>query len=357
MSSPENDAWKLIHDWALSAPELANCTDKSKQILFLHPVPSDSLLEILNSKIVAGLSVTVLQPFRPYFNQLLKFGSEAETASLKVVDFVFFVPTRQRAESLSLIAKAFKQLSNDGIFVFACANTQGAAGFLSKLKELLPNLEADSKNKCRRAVIRKSEVNWLEADVILDQWISQGSACLVPDTQFSTRPGIYGWNKIDQGSKILLSTLATLTGEGADFGAGYGYLSASVLSQSSASISNLHLIEADFRALHCARENLKTWKEKVYCHWLDVVREMKSNDQLPSYDWIIMNPPFHEGSQADTSLGQAFIEAAASKIKKGGMLYMVANQFLAYEKTLAQNFSIFEKVTVQEGFKVFHARR
>ncbi len=75
------------------------------------------------------------------------------------------------------------------------------------------------------------------------------------------------------------------------------------------------------------------------------------------YDTVIMNPPFHEGRVTDVSLGQAFIAAAASRLKPGGRLLMVANRQLPYETTLK---GLFKNVTLLEeanGFKIFDAKK
>lgn len=58
-----------------------------------------------------------------------------------------------------------------------------------------------------------------------------------------------------------------------------------------------------------------------------------------------MNPPFHEGRVTDVSLGQSFIAAAASRLKPGGRLLMVANRQLPYELTLK---GLFKTVTLLE---------
>ena len=51
---------------------------------------------------------------------------------------------------------------------------------------------------------------------------------------FTTQPGIFGWDKIDQGSKLLINHISNdLYGHGADFGCGYGFLSDYLLKNNS----------------------------------------------------------------------------------------------------------------------------
>ena len=91
----------------------------------------------------------------------------------------------------------------------------------------------------------------------------------------------------------------------------------------------------------------------VSFHWFDVTSEKLDG----IYDTVIMNPPFHEGRASDISLGQSFIAAAASRLKKGGRLLMVANRQLPYEATLKGLFKTVNLLEEVRGFKVFDARK
>ncbi|MEO6459332.1 MAG: methyltransferase, partial [Bdellovibrionota bacterium] len=234
------------------------------------------------------------------------------------------------------------------------ANTQGAKGFLTRLKDLYPDLEAESEQKCRWAALPAPAA---EARAVLEGWITEGQAGLVPDTAFHSVPGIYGWNKVDRGSIALATTLPALEGDGADLGSGYGYLSAVLLGLSPA-LSKLHVVEADSRALACARDNLAAWSKRCVFHWLDVTAtETPSSIGGGSLDWVVMNPPFHEGTQVDQSVGKSFIETAAKLLKPDGKLFMVANSFLGYEELLMKRFRNVSRVLDQDGFKVIHAVR
>ena len=70
-----------------------------------------------------------------------------------------------------------------------------------------------------------------------------------------------------------------------------------------------------------------------------------------------MNPPFHDGGSEDRSLGRAFVETAATLLKPGGVLRMVANVALPYESILASRFTAVDLLAQVEGYKVFEARR
>ena len=76
---------------------------------------------------------------------------------------------------------------------------------------------------------------------------------------------------------------------------------------------------------------------------------------MKNLDFIVMNPPFHEGKKTNVEIGKAFISNAFEELKSGGILYMVANAHLPYEAVLSEKFSTIEKKFEGQGFKIFAA--
>ena len=74
-----------------------------------------------------------------------------------------------------------------------------------------------------------------------------------------------------------------------------------------------------------------------------------------SLDFVVMNPPFHDVGIEDKQLGQTFIRQAASLLRKGGTLWLVANRHLPYEALLAELFRTATPRADQGGFKVIEA--
>lgn len=173
--------------------------------------------------------------------------------------------------------------------------------------------------------------------------------------RFFSRPGVFSWDRIDRGSALLAETIppGALAGNGADFGCGFGYLAASALERNPA-IAEIHCIDADARAIESCRRNIPAGTDAHFI-WADIARRGSRN--LPErLDWIIMNPPFHEGARTAPEAGIAFIAAARECLRSGGQLWMVANAHLPYEKALAEFFPAGRKVCEKDGYKVFHAR-
>ncbi|EFL88397.1 class I SAM-dependent methyltransferase [Ahrensia sp. R2A130] len=171
--------------------------------------------------------------------------------------------------------------------------------------------------------------------------------------EFHVAPGMFSARDIDKGSALLAEQfVGKLHGRVADFGAGWGYLSAKALE---VSVEHIELYEADHAALEAAKINAPG---AASFSWCDITSEapLRSNGG-GTFDTIIMNPPFHTSRAAEPALGQTFIEAASKALPQGGRLLMVANSRLPYEAVLTKHFRRFSALTHRDGFKVLEAVR
>ena len=164
---------------------------------------------------------------------------------------------------------------------------------------------------------------------------------------FQTLPGVFSADGPDRGSALLVATLPDLKGRIADLGAGWGYLSAAILKN--AAVRDLHVVEAEADALDCARVNLTD--PRAQFHWADATT-WKAPTAL---DAVVMNPPFHIGRDADPALGIAFLGAAARLLHPQGVLWLVANRHLPYDRPLATLFRDVSDVGGDSGFRVIRA--
>ena len=143
--------------------------------------------------------------------------------------------------------------------------------------------------------------------------------------------------------------MPTLKGAGADLGCGYGALATVVLR--SPAVTSLRLIDLDRRAVEAARKNIEDARASF--EWADV-RTIEAAGDL---DFIVSNPPFHDGGAEDRRLGQAFIRKAAEMLKKGGTLWLVANRHLPYESELKEAFKRVTPISDGGGYKLFEATK
>jgi 16S rRNA (guanine1207-N2)-methyltransferase len=262
-----------------------------------------------------------------------------------------YLPTLQKEENFYNFAQCLQWLEEDGILFCSMENKYGASRFEKELERLTGNIESFSKSKCRIfcTTKRSSTLN----QELMKEWLSKGNSQLIEGTSFITRPGIFGWNKIDRGSALLCEQLPnSLPGSGADLGAGFGYLSHSILTRIK-DVQKLALYEAEALALDVARLNLEKIQTSVEVsyHWHDVRKGLN----IQNMDWIVMNPPYHDGGDSDVDLGKTFISMAASSLRPAGELYFVANVRLPYERVVKDFFSSMTCCVQTDGFKVLKA--
>jgi 16S rRNA (guanine1207-N2)-methyltransferase len=229
-------------------------------------------------------------------------------------------------------------------------NNEGARSGEADVRRLLGSAQSASKNHCRVywAIRREDELN----RCLLDEWLQCDAPRPIADGRFISRPGIFAWDRIDAGSQLLAMHLPNnFKGRGADLGAGYGYLAAQVLAHSP-DVTELDMYEADARALDLARLNLASIHPTATLDffWHDVTTGLPHR-----YDFIVSNPPFHQGRADLPELGRAFIAAADHALIPYGRIWIVANRHLPYESILGERFANVRTVATEHGFKVIEA--
>lgn len=271
--------------------------------------------------------ITGWQPLKPLADAWDQAGfARAEELPDGAWPLVLVLPGKSRDETLSWFALARERLEPGGRIVAALSNSTGAGRFEKEFAKAAGQVASLQKNKCR-VFHSREDGHWDER--VFQAWRALADWRELPGTRFITQAGVFSSDHIDPGSQLLAGHLpAGLRGNVADLGAGWGYLSDSAL-RACPKIDRLDLFEADARALACARRNLAAHQRSINYHWHDVTTGLPG-----TYDAILMNPPFHSGQSTDVGLGRSFVHAAASALRRGGKLFMVANRQLPYEASL-----------------------
>jgi 16S rRNA (guanine1207-N2)-methyltransferase len=298
------------------------------------------------------------QSFKPFADELSRAGLQVVAeASPAVTDarypLVLVLPPRQRDEARALFARAVALTAPGGIVVASMTNNEGAKSGESDLKQLTGLGGSLTKHHCRAFWTRPLDGGVDQA--LRDKWLALDSPREILGGRFFSRPGVFAWDRIDPASSLLAGHLPSdLAGHGADLGAGFGYLSAEILSRCP-KVQALDLYEAEARALDLARQNLagQAAPAQLEYLWHDVTTGLSKR-----YDFIVSNPPFHTQSRADRpDIGRRFIAVAADALKPGGRLWLVANRHLPYEETLNAGFGQVRVAGERDGFKVIEATK
>jgi len=242
------------------------------------------------------------------------------------------------------LALALRALRSGGRFDVMAPKDKGGSRLAKELAAFGVAVEATSKAHHKRFEgIRPEAVAGVEAA------LEAGGPQRLPALDAWTQPGIFAWDRIDPGSALLIQHLPPLSGAGADLGCGFGALARAVLPP--AAVRSIRLIDLDRRAIEAARLNVSD--ERASFEWADV-RTLSPAGEL---DFIVSNPPFHDGGDENRRLGQTFVRQAAAMLKTGGVAWVVANRHLPYEAELNAAFKRVRLVVEAGGYKLFEATK
>ncbi|MEI9964506.1 MAG: class I SAM-dependent methyltransferase [Caulobacteraceae bacterium] len=245
-----------------------------------------------------------------------------------------------------VLAQGLRALAPGAPLCALAPKDRGGARLRAELEALGCVVEEEARRHHRICRCRRPD-----APEGLDAAIAAGGPQRIEATGLWTQPGIFSWDRVDPGSALLMRTLPALAGRGADLGCGVGVLALRVLE--SPAVAALALVDLDRRAVEAARRNL-AGEARADVAWADALSPGATPEGL---DFVVMNPPFHDGGAEDRRLGQAFVAAAARGLRPGGMLWMVANRHLPYERPLAERFARVALRAEAGGYKVHEAVR
>lgn len=313
-----------------------------------EPLPDAGTILVSGARAAEALAplprdrIVVVQGFRPDHDALAAQGLAVtpamETAPATAAAGVIFLP-RSRGAARDAVAAVARRVAPGGPIWVDGQKTDGIDGMLKDIRARVAVSQPIAKAHGRIFRFARPE------DDSFSDWIA---ADLTPASGFVTRPGVFSADAVDRGSMALAAALPARLGRRvADFGAGWGWLAAQVLTRPE--VEALDLVEADHTALACARRNVSD--PRAAFHWADATRFRPEHP----YDAVVMNPPFHAGRAAEPELGLAFIAAAARVLAPGGRLWLVANRHLPYETALSRQFREVREIGGDKGFKVLGA--
>lgn len=321
-------------------PEIPVAT--AARILFLRAQAHPGL-EVLKERI------TCEQTWKPHAAGLENMGVRHTREVDGKFDLILLLPDRQRESIMADFAQAHERLAEGGTLVVALHNDWGAKRMEQQLAEVTGTVQTLSKNHSRVFWTTKT-AEWNTE--VLAQWKANGAMRRILEGRFWSQPGLFNWDQIDEGSALLIEHLPhSLSGNVADLGSSWGFLSDHVLRQCP-NLRSLDMYEADARALECARRNtgLIPVPVRPRIFWKDVTQGVGN----ACYDSIVMNPPFHDGRETNAMLGLKFITVAAQALRTTGHLWLVANKHLPYENLMKEAFEHHRTVAETRSFKVLH---
>jgi 16S rRNA (guanine1207-N2)-methyltransferase len=279
------------------------------------------------------------------FSPLLPGSATLEDCSPASLSSMTMLAPPGTLERRYALALALRSLQSGAALTVLAPKDKGGARIEKELADFGCAVETTGKRHYRICTTKRPM-----APVGLDSAITAGGPQRVEAIGLWSQPGAFSWNRVDPGSALLIANLPALAGNGADLGSGIGVLGRAILA--SPAVTQLTLVDLDRRALAAARRNIDDPRAAFL--WCDIAGSGALPDNL---DFVVMNPPFHDGGADDQALGQAFIRRAAAMLRRGGRCWLVANRHLPYEAGMK---NLFTRVTLKietDRYKIYDAQK
>ncbi|MFO1387796.1 methyltransferase [Cellvibrio sp.] len=269
------------------------------------------------------------------------------------VDHIFYRISKEKAVTHHLINESHRVLQANGKLWICGLKNEGIKTYIEKAASLFgceKNIQKDGMNYSG-LLIKQFETGARLND---DDYANLRECIRIGDKTLLSKPGQFGWNKVDEGSEFLISAISELLASRVlkhclDLGCGYGYLT---FASQHLNIRTRTLTDNNAAALATAKAN---------CDRLGINARVVASDageKLDApFDLILCNPPFHQGFSVDEDLTDKFLRNAAKLLDPDGVAYFVVNQFIALEKKAFPYFKHINLVARNKSFKIVELRK
>jgi 16S rRNA (guanine1207-N2)-methyltransferase len=284
-----------------------------------------------------------------------EFGDfDCRTIADNSLDGFFYRVSKEKPLVHHLLNEAWRCLKPGAPLVLSGYKNEGTKTYIEKITRLMGSEKQIQKDGASySSVIHKQ--NTFAAEQALDDSDYHQLRPIAENSGLSivSKPGLFGWNKVDAGSALLISQIAQALDNKQpetclDLGCGYGYLTLAAAQLASCKTINRWLLtDNNAAALIAAQSNLTSAQLTFEIIAADAGRHI---DQ--KVDLLLCNPPFHQGFNTDGDLTDKFLESARHLLATDGVALFVVNQFIPLERKAAAHFKNVVTLIDNGSFKV-----
>jgi 16S rRNA (guanine1207-N2)-methyltransferase len=266
-------------------------------------------------------------------------------------DGVLYRVSKERATSHYVINQIVKILKPRASLVLAGEKNDGLKSYVKQAGKLFSNPVNAKKNGT--AYFASIALNATENDLLSDKNYPQLRSIQLSDNLcLQSKPGIFGWDKIDRGSAFLIDHLPQFLSSFnnapqtlLDLGCGYGYIA---LSASQYGFNRLLATDNNAAAILAAQKNLDSLTNIE-----SSVLATDAGDGIDEqFDTILCNPPFHSGFSVDDQLAVKFLSQTQRLLNRSGQALFVVNTFIPLEHKAKLFFERIDVVANNGSFKL-----
>lgn len=252
-----------------------------------------------------------------------------------------------------VINQAIRTLKPGGELCIAGLKNEGIKTYLDKAKKLFAGqieLVKSDKNTWMGVLQSPGEA---DTELLEDQRYAELRE-VAADEQYGyqSKPGVYGWNKVDRGSAYLaeelprfLDSMTAKPDSILDLGCGYGYLSL----QCAALLPDTMITATDNNAGAISACQANFAQAGIQG---EVIADNCAEGVSEKYPMVICNPPFHQGFSTDGDLTDRFIASAHRHLQQDGIAAFVTNLHIPLERKAARWFKKIDIVADNGNFKL-----
>ena len=271
-------------------------------------------------------------------------------------DGLLYRVSKERATSHHIINQASALLKPNATLLLGGEKNDGIKTYVKQAGQLFGNpVNAEKHGKAYMASIQTYQ---LGGDPLNDKQYAQLRPLQLNDNlSLQSKPGIFGWDKIDRGSAFLVDHLPEFLNRYPkaprsllDLGCGYGYLA---YSASQCGFERIVATDNNAAALLSATQNLSSLRD-IQC----TVVAADAGDQVSAqFDTVLCNPPFHRGFAVDSDLSARFLKNTQRLLKPSGRALFVVNTFIPLEQNAKPYFNSIEVLANNGAFKLIALKK
>lgn len=276
-------------------------------------------------------------------------------------DLVLYRVSKEKAIVHHVINQAVHLLKPQGQFLLAGGKNEGIKTYADKAAKYFG---------CDKHIEKRSKDDWIATlsnhhsdEPALDDknYVEQIALTEQKGLSYISKPGVFGWNKIDQGSAFLLEQmpefmkrLKSASGQSKepdqttqsvlDLGCGYGYLLANM---PAFGFTTLVGTDNNAAAIASAKATLAANGFEG-----DIIAANCAQGIEQKFDVVVCNPPFHQGFSVESEMTERFLAAARRLLVSGGAAIFVVNAFIPIESKAKSFFKKVDELANNKKFKV-----
>jgi len=264
------------------------------------------------------------------------------------IEQIYLRVPKEKALAHYLINTASRLLRTSGKLILTGLKQEGIKGYFDRAEKAGADVERWKLDKetWGAAITFKQPVELDDKN-----YLTQRPAISDEYFDFISKPGVFGWDKIDQGSLLLAEHLVDLVGsskpsKALDLGCGYGYLS--LYTQRLLSIPVV-ATDTNAAAIQCCKANVSHSELPIF-----VIADDCAQSINETFDLVICNPPFHSGFGVENQLTELFLASAAQHLTPDGQAIFVTNLHIGIEKKATEFFTHVKTPIKNNHFKLIY---